>query len=228
MSAKTRLKGRSWAKNEITLREIATLLEPFGGTDLFTEQQMDGSIYDILVVDGDLSVPGNLVTFKEQLTGLIVLGNLKIGGRYEDCDDPNTGVFVKGNMSATSVITTGELVVLGDLDAGEALIGSYNDFGARVRGNVSAKLFVPEQHCFELRGKVSFDVVLGDADQCEWKGKGRVPWNPLPVDEYPKRVARSLLLETDPDALSEMSWDEALDHDEVMQCVRKGAPVLRR
>lgn len=222
--AKSRIAGRSWKKKQLTLEELAKLLKPFGGSDLFDEDAMDGSLYDIVVVDGDLHFDRDLITFKEKLCGLVVLGDLIVRGRYEDSDDPNTGVFVKGNLRAESVITSGELVVLGDLDAGDALVGYYNDFGAKLRGTVRAKVFVPEQHSFELKGKVDFGLVLGDGEQCTWKGKK--PFKPLALRDYPKHVVKTLLQETNVETLAEMEWDEVLDHDALMKKVRKGAPIL--
>lgn len=222
--AKTRIAGRSWKKKQLSLETFAKLLKSFGGSDLFDEDAMDGSLYDIVVVDGDLRLDGDLITFKEKLCGLMVLGDLVVDGRYEDSGDPNTGVFVQGNLRAKSVITSGELVVLGDVDAGDALVGDYNDFGAKLRGAVRAKVFVPEQHSFELKGKLDFAVVLGDGDQCTWKGKK--PFKPLAVRDYPKRVAKTLLEVTDPETLAEMESDEVLDHDALKKSVRKGTPIL--
>lgn len=135
-------------------------------------------------------------------------------------------MFVKGNLQAKSVITSGELVVLGDLDAGDALVGYYSDFGAKLRGAVRAKVFVPEQHSFELKGKVDFGLVLCDGDQCTWKGKK--PFKPLALRDAPKHVDKKLLQESEPETLAEMEWDEVLDHDALMKMVRKGASILRQ
>lgn len=155
--------GRSFLKGEVKLAEIHALTKEFkDAAHLFAEDMMeeDGD-YDVQVVDGDLHVKGDLETFEHGLCGLIVKGNLVVDGLFAETDDPATGVFVLGNLTAARVVTNGTLGVKGTLTATEALVGFYNDYSATIKKDVVTPLFNPENHYFDIGGKLKAKVVIG-------------------------------------------------------------------
>ena len=156
------ISGRSWKRGEVTLPEVRELVAQFEHADtLFDDDMMEGCVYDVVVVDGGLDVPGDLSTWNERLVGLVVRGDLTVGGLYTDTDDPATGVYVLGDMRADRVITTGALGVKGSLTVTGALVGFYNDYSAQVHGDVRTPCFYPENHHFEIGGDLEAPVVLG-------------------------------------------------------------------
>lgn len=121
--------GRSWLKEAVTLDEIRKLTKAWkDAVPLFDDERMDGSEYDVQVVDGALHVKGDLRTFEHNLCGLVITGDLIVDGLYAETDDPACGVFVLGNMKAAGVVTTGTLGVKGSLTVTEACLGFYNDY----------------------------------------------------------------------------------------------------
>lgn len=115
---------------------------------------------DILVVDGDLQVAGDLDLMSEKAYLLVVRGNLGVDGIYRDYDDPESFLLVTGHMQARDVITSGWLEVHGDLSTSH-LVGDYNDSSAFIGGDVRAALFYGEEHHFTIRGELAAGVVLG-------------------------------------------------------------------
>src|SRR5690606_32215523 len=121
MSNPNALPGRSLKRGEVTAEELKALTEGFEGA----AELLDVGVYDAVLVEGDLVLP-HLDTFAHEVVALVVTGDLRIEGTYSDCDDPETGVFVLGNMFAKDVITCGALRVKGDLVVEQALVGDYN------------------------------------------------------------------------------------------------------
>ena len=98
--------------------------------------------------DGDLHLDGPLDAATYSV--LFVLGDLHVGGLFQDSDDPETLVCVTGSLRAENLITSGWLEVQGDLAVSGAIIGDYNDCSAHVFGVMSARFFFPEEHHFEV------------------------------------------------------------------------------
>jgi hypothetical protein len=161
---------------------------------------------------------------------LIVKGNLQVEGELTDNCDPYTVTLVLGNLEAKGVRTAGDLEVLGSLRASGWLIGFYNDYSAMIAGDVSAPVFVPEYHYFDIRGKAQFGLVLGEraADRVpEAVGPSVRPLDParyrevmvpevvIPDDEIPMEEA--LEMERNGD---DIRW--ILDMERVEDRLRKG------
>lgn len=131
----------------------------------------------VLEVFDSFDVKDDFNTFGQGLCGLIIHGDLRIDGTFEDNDHPASYVLVTGNLTAKTIITSGQLEVLGNLQA-TYLLGDYNDYSARVAGIAKAQVFYEENHSFEFDNKPQFEIVLdsgkityGDAwaklrDQC--------------------------------------------------------------
>lgn len=112
---KNAIGGRSWLRGEVTLNEVRRLTKKFGAQAdaLFDDDAMEGSDYDVVVVDSALRVDGDLSTARHGLCGLVVCGDLNVSGAYADYDDPATGVFVFGDMHVGAMRTNGALGVAG-------------------------------------------------------------------------------------------------------------------
>lgn len=213
--------GRSWQAEEVTIEEIRALTEGFAdAAPLFEDDMVDGAVYDIVVVDGDLHVDGDLDTFKHGLMGLVVRGSLRVEGLYEDTDDPACGVFVLGDMTARRVITTGTLGVAGSLTATEALVGFYNDYGATIGKDVVTPLFHPENHHFEIRGSLEAKAVVGYGAEYRVPAALRARVQAL----VPKNLREVLVDEV---LRGEADEEIELDNTKLRERVAKGLPVLR-
>jgi hypothetical protein len=215
--------ARSWLRKEITLDEIRKLTKPWkDAAPLFDDDMMDGSIYDVHVVDGDLHVKGDLRTFKQKLCGLVVTGDLIVDGLYAETDDPACGVFVHGNMKAARVVTTGTLGVKGSLTATEACVGFYNDYSATIGKDLITPLFAPENHHFEIKGKLRAKLVVG------YGAEYRVPTALKAAAKklMPKKLSAVLV----PEVLSGEDSDEEeaeVNATKLRERVFAGKPVLK-
>lgn len=157
--------ARSLRQGQVTeteVREAVRLFrEPHKAKQVIaalTELQSYGT--DVLFVDGDLHISGDLDLSDEEVYLLVVRGDLTVGGCYGDSDDPESFLLVTGDMRARDVVTAGWLEVHGDLYTGR-LIGDYNDCSALIGGDVHAALFYGEEHWFTIDGRLDANVVIG-------------------------------------------------------------------
>ncbi len=222
------LNGRSYQRGETTLGELLTLTAGFAYADTLLDDDLLGSDYDAVVVDGDLHLPS--LHLGDALVFLVVTGNLSVDGACVDCDDPATALYVLGNMQAGSVYTTGMLGVQGNLTVARTLAGSYNDYSAIVRGTTRAAVFYPENHFFEFGGEPAFGHLLGEA------ASHRVPtrW----ASSMKETLLGRALMDRSPCAEGEevpnFSADDIesygatalLDRDSLYALVREDRPVL--
>lgn len=221
--ARSKPLGRSFLAGEVTLEEVRKLTKAWNdAAPLFDDEMMDGSIYDVQVVDGDLHVKGDLRTFEHELCGLVVTGDLTVDGLYAETDDPACGVFVLGDMKAARVVTNGTLGVKGTLTATEACVGFYNDYGASIGKDLVTPLFAPENHHFDIKGKLRASHVVG------YGAEYRVPKAMKAAAEklMPKRLSDLLV----PDVLEGEDGDDEqaeLDNTKLRERVRAGKPVLK-
>ncbi|MEM9594408.1 MAG: hypothetical protein AAGD06_09095 [Acidobacteriota bacterium] len=96
---------------------------------------------------GDLTLPRSLSNGH----GLIVLGNLKIEGSYDDYSyESYTGsLVVMGDFEVEHVASWGGLHVDGDLRSSGLVFAAYNDFTFEVAGTLSAKILVVDDKSAE-------------------------------------------------------------------------------
>ena len=214
--------GRSWLKGEVTLDEIRKLTKLWKqAAPLFDDEMMDGSTYDVQVVDGDLHVKGDLRTFEHELCGLVVTGDLTVDGLYAETDDPACGVFVLGDMKAARVVTNGTLGVKGSLMATEACVGFYNDHSASIGKDLVTPLFAPENHHFDIHGKLRATHVVG------YGAEYRVPktMKAAATQLIPKKLSDVLVLEV---LIGSDDEEAELDNTKLRDRVRDGKPVLAK
>lgn len=157
--------GRSYKKSQVSRADVITAISRFRVDYKIKHvtaalDEIEDYTGDILLVDEDLHVPGDLDLAQERAYLLVVLGDLVVDGVYGDSDDPESFLLVTGNMRARDVVTAGWLEVHGDLST-DRLIGDYNDCSAYVGGDVHARLFYGEEHHFTIGGALSANAVIG-------------------------------------------------------------------
>ena len=157
--------ARSYKKSQVFRADVITAISRFHVDYKIKHvtaalDEIEDYTGDILLVDDDLHVPGDLDLTQERAYLLVVLGDLVVDGVYGDSDDPESFLLVTGNMRARDVVTAGWLEVHGDLST-DRLIGDYNDCSAYIGGDVHALLFYGEEHHFTIGGALSANAVIG-------------------------------------------------------------------
>lgn len=160
------LNTKSVLKQEITPEEIKALITTFPLKDPgIVHAHLDGIAHfeeDTIVCEGDLIIEGNFDMYESGICNLIVTGDLIVNGTLEHFDDPSTLILVGNNLKVENLITAGTLIVCGNVEIKNALIGDYNDYSATIYGNVQAAFFYPEEHFFEIQGEIRFDRAYGN------------------------------------------------------------------
>jgi len=214
--------GRSLVAGQTSQAELVKLTKGMYWAKYFAEKIWPIRGWgDVVVVDGDLEIEGDLDLWDRKLVSLVVCGSLRVSGLYCETDDPTMGVFVRGDLTAARIDTIGGLCVDGTLTAREVLIGRHNDYSAIVGGDVVTPVFVPEQHLFQIGGTLRADLVLGSLARVK-QAKPNKAIVPLAMTEYRARV--------EPAALEVDDYDENeiyLQHDVIGKLVRAGKPFLR-
>lgn len=194
--------------------------------------RMDVIEVDVRVAEGHLHLDADLDTFEHHRLGLlIVTGDLVIRGGYFDADHPPMILLVLGSMTVGRMITAGWLDVLGDLTVTGPLIGDYNDCSARIGGDVRCELFYPENHHFEVGGRLATPIALGN----KWRLAAAEP-----IEFVGEQDAELLdVLDRDLVVADEERWTdddgkpqrelvvEGIDFGELRERVRLGRPIAR-
>jgi hypothetical protein len=114
----------------------------------------------IYFYEEDTYIDGNLLLEydrKNDWTGIIVNGNLEVNGcikNYEGSYGPF--LFVTGNLTAKSLIAGGsDIVVKGNVNLENVMLGYQNNGKVRVNGDVKAKIVISENHIMEIMGSIS-------------------------------------------------------------------------
>jgi hypothetical protein len=97
------------------------------------------------------------------IANLIVNGNLTVKNAIVTSEDPSTMLVVNGDVRAANIVSSGGLVVTGNLHVDGCLFGDYNHGSAFVRGNATANFFHPDEYFFEVTGKTDFKIAFGNA-----------------------------------------------------------------
>ncbi|GAA4698808.1 hypothetical protein [Phytohabitans rumicis] len=180
-------------------------------------------VTDVLLVDGDLHVPGDLDLSDERAYLLVVRGDLTVGGYYGDSDDPESFLLVTGDMRARDVVTGGWLEVHGDLHTGR-LIGDYNDCSALIGGDVHAELFYGEEHWFTVEGRVNANVVVG-SPRMSGKAPAGLELDDVRLLEYFDRELLCVDDDTDDDGSPLVEVDGFQDFGALKRRVWAGQPL---
>ena len=216
---------RSLRAGETSVDELRALTKAFGAAEAHFEGDPTEWAYDSVVVDGDLVIEGNLSTFERGWATLVVTGSLHVTGHFRDCDDPATAVFVLGAMRAERVVTSGALCVAGARVVDELLAGDMGEHSADIRGDVTARFFVPENHHFEIGGTLRADAVLGDGADSQVPKRLAKAAKPMPRMKLREILVDDVLdiYEDDDGNLENLE----LLHDELLARARQGLPIAR-
>jgi hypothetical protein len=145
--------------NPVFAYSAARVLQAIGNGQArpIRKQKLDIAEEQILIVNGDLDVKGDI---RNSYGLLVVLGNLKIGGSYIDqYHEPHQSMLiVLGSLQASSILTGGELMVHGDLHATNLLFGEDNHHSLLVAGTATAPIVI-RQYDHDMRfGKLAAGV----------------------------------------------------------------------
>lgn len=157
----------------------------------------EGVVVGNVTVDGDLHVE----------RPFMVLGNLTVRGHLSDAGASSI-IAVSGNLRAQSVITHGDIVVRGNLDAGHLLYGFCNDTTLLVEGCLRAEVLIEDDHAAQagaLRCRHHFDNIH--------------------FDRYDERLAAYFVPEAF--AVSDRG-DRYLSHTQLAGLLAEGKGLLRR
>jgi len=216
--------GRSLLAGETTVDELRKLTKKFGFAKHYITDELTSYVNDSVIVDGNLTIDGDFDTYANQLCRLVVTGDLKVNGLYQDHDDPQTAVFVLGDFEATNAITAGALGVAGNVYVEEVLVGFYNDHSAEIHGHVTTTALIPENHFFSIKSVLGCDYLLGSRADYVVKPKKKIaPCS----DEQARAVLVPEVLEIedygDPDETPEININDT----EIRKRLRAHLPVLR-
>ena len=128
-------------------------------------------------------------------TVLVVRGNLTVRGLYRDaCNDAPDSILVLGDLRAEDMITAAHLEVRGSVVVSNVLIGDYNDGSAHIDGDLVARLFVPADHSFTIRGALRAEWFVKGSNELQAKtSPPAVTWRDVPFADLEFR-------RNDPDA----------------------------
>ncbi|MFF1651682.1 hypothetical protein [Streptomyces sp. NPDC058240] len=182
---------------------------------LIGDQQVDTPFFHHgdLVVKGDLGVGAPFV----------VTGSVTVEGVVADCA-PYSVVAIGGTVKARGVLTSGEMLVMGDIEA-DVVYGDYNDSTLHA-GTIRARLVIEDDH--ETIATVEADLYFDLYDYQQGYGDGvQEQLRAFLVDEV-------FAADEDEDADENENEDEDEDEDEEMfdasqlfARLREGLPVFR-
>jgi hypothetical protein len=161
--------------NPVFLYAAARVLQTIGSRQAGSvrKQKVDIADEEIVVVNGDLDVKSGI---HNSYGLLVVLGNLNVGGNYIDeyHESHQSTAVVLGTFRASSILTGGEVMVRGDLQAADILFGDDNHHSLLVAGKVSAPLVVRHLDHNMQFGKSAIDLFFkGNASGANIKAKVR-------------------------------------------------------
>ncbi|MET8148799.1 hypothetical protein ACIBSW_17590 [Actinoplanes sp. NPDC049668] len=220
--------ARSFRQGQVTESEVREAIGLFREPRKVEQvtaalDEFDDYVTDVLLIDGDLQVAGDLDLTEERAYLLVVRGDLTVGGYYGDSDDPESFLLVTGDMRARDVVTAGWLEVHGDLYAGR-LIGDYNDCSALIGGDVHAELFYGEEHWFTVGGRVDAKVVVDRPRMSAGLPPGLELDDVRLLDHFDRDLLR-VHEDTDEDGTPMVEVDGFRDFRALKRRVRAGQPL---
>jgi len=197
------------------------------------EQSAEGELdSDVLFHEGDVHLPGDLVTFKPPSIGLLVVqGDLVIEGDFHSAMDPEAVVVVTGDLRARNVINGAFLEVHGNLVASNAVVFTDNDPCSEILGDVKTPFLLTKYHSARVHGAVRTKLYTGDDDTVESKAqkkkeRGFVEETELRVRD---RLSPALLKKLSEEMFDddEDGWIDYVDDAKVITFLRKGGVPLK-
>ncbi len=139
----------------ITLAETRSLFDAQADrlhaaeTDANVDGVLDMEIFtlpSVQVVEGDLAL--DELVLEAEGSNLLVKGNVRIAGTLRQ-EFRAGGLVVFGNLTAKNVVTTGSILVFGDLDVPGTLFGNCTNYETDVLGHANVgTLISAKEHLF--------------------------------------------------------------------------------
>ena len=186
---------------------------------------------NVRVCTGDLRISGDLVLdFNDQMRqgrmqydpiwknhqGLVVTGDLYVEGNVINANsDYGAFLFVNGNLKSKNLIGGGsDIVVMGNADIQELMLGHYNDGVLHINGNTSAQLVISDDHDTAIRTAAP-----------HWDSHADIV--AMPLSEY---LHRDIKVNRLPAAESreEVLFVEKFDVEVIIRCITSGKSALRQ
>jgi hypothetical protein len=187
---------------------------------------------DVLVHEGDLVLAGDLVTAKKPwIRLLVVLGDLRVRGLFEDSLDPESIVVVAGSLHAGDLISEGFLEVHGDVIADRSALFFDNDGCAEIMGDLRAPFVYTKYHAVNVHGVVKAALATGDAPHI--RARTRYPFLEETMLRVRDTLSPALLRILSEDAFDEDEsepgdpWIDAIGSEKLAAFVRRGGNPLR-
>lgn len=198
MSTRTAIPGaRSYLGGDLTKDEIVAMAKLFGhprvrAAAIEEAEEIEDYAADAILYEGDLTIDGDFDTGDTGSSGeaegtlLVVKGNLTVCGLYRDaCNDAPDLVLVTGDLRAEDVITASHLEVRGNVVVANVVVGDFNDGAARIGGDLSARLFAPTDHHFDVAGSIRADYFVEGSNDCKSKTCAPgVAWIDVPLATF--------------------------------------------
>jgi len=161
-------KAKSGLKKEIDeplKKHILSLAKDSVSKSMIEEclEDYEEFVYDTVYYKGDVTFDSSFNLFDNNFANVIIEGSLTINGLLNTYDDPSQLLLVTGDLKTTNLINSGFLVVNGNLEVEESLIGDYNHGQVYVEGNSKARFFHPEKHYFTIKGDITFNCAIGSS-----------------------------------------------------------------
>jgi hypothetical protein len=118
---------------------------------------------EIALRNGSVSVQDDIFV---EIGSLFLTGNLSIQGNLSDWDE-SSNIIILGNMVATNMSSSGEVVVGGNLKVDNILHLHRNDHALRVEGDISCRYLINNDHSVKIGGSLNVERILDpnkDAD----------------------------------------------------------------
>lgn len=141
---------------KLTLTDATTITAADAAKEPALRDHLQGparatEVYDgHLIVDGDLSLDG-------QGPGILVRGDLTVKGNVVNLDGTvGRPLVVTGALKANNLVAGGsEIVVLGPSTLKNAVLAHYNDGTLKLKGLVTARALINDDHHTELDGGIA-------------------------------------------------------------------------
>jgi len=197
---------------------------------LIAQAENDDVASDLIVHDGDLTLP-SLDTGMEPFIGLLVVKGDLVEGLFRDSLDPESTVIVTGHLRADRLISSGFLEVHGSVVVEREALWRDNDGCAEISGDLQAGFLFTKYHAVKVGGRVIAPLVLGDEARFECE-KEYAFVKETDGDHKNALLAvlprKALSIAGDPEGGDEDEWWIDYVDDEVLaKLVAQGQPVLQ-
>ncbi|MFK8003781.1 MAG: hypothetical protein AB8H86_29735 [Polyangiales bacterium] len=110
------------------------------------------------VIRGDHS--GDSLRMRAEGSDLIVMGNLFLNASLKQ-DFRGGALLVLGSLHAKSIVSTGEIDVVGDVEVADVLFGNCTNYGTNVWGRADVRVLVSAKgHHFSFWGGAQCEVIV--------------------------------------------------------------------